>query len=177
MPKGYPNNPKPPEFYFWQKVDKRGPDECWPWLGYCHPGGGYGMFWDRKRRRMVNAHRFSYELANDVCLFKPKGVFGAVDIVICHSCDNPPCVNPAHLRADSQSANVKEAVEKGRWTAKRGEANGNTRFPPETIAAILAEHAGPGVYGENMRLERKYGVSNSYISHLVRGRFREDARS
>ena len=46
---------------FWSKVDKRGPDDCWPWLGTLEPTG-YGQFFTNGTPRLAKAHRFAYEL-------------------------------------------------------------------------------------------------------------------
>jgi len=73
----------------WTKIDRRGPDECWPWLasknqaGYGKIGaGGYGT-------TPLYAHRVVKELVD--------GPPPAADMVIDHLCRNPSCCNPAHL--------------------------------------------------------------------------------
>ena len=95
---------------FWAKVDKKGPEECWEWTGAklrdgygrIREGGQYG--------RPVLAHRASWELAKDPI---PKGM------CVLHRCDNPACVNPAHLFLGTISDNAQDMVNKGRST--RGE--------------------------------------------------------
>ena len=100
---------------FWSKVDKRGPDECWPWLAG-GDGQGYGHFKPRSWVG-VRAHRFAYEL-----------VIGPVpeDKVIDHTChdDYCPtpgeacphrrCCNPAHLQLVTNAENVARAVKRHR---------------------------------------------------------------
>ena len=80
---------------FWEKVDKRGPDECWLWMG-AQTSGGYGTFWVEGKPN-VRAHRFSYALANGPI---PDGT------VVDHRCDVHLCVNPAHLRALGNRENI-----------------------------------------------------------------------
>ena len=90
---------------FWAKVDKTG--ECWLWTGA--NVGGYGHI--NIGGRMVRSHRLSYEWANGPI---PKG------LVVCHRCDTPACVNPAHLFAGSQRDNHKDCYVKGRRTLPNG---------------------------------------------------------
>ena|ERR1035437_4659901 len=92
MPRVYTSVPV--EDRFWGKFDRRGDDECWEWLG-AHTTPGYGQL--RSGTGRVYAHRVSYEIANGPI---PSG------LVIDHICRNPRCVNPAHLRACTQSQNV-----------------------------------------------------------------------
>lgn len=98
---------------FWERVDKRGPDECWPWTGYDN-GYGYGVLTTQvlNSRRKVGAHRFSYELHNGPI---PDGL----DIL--HKCDNPPCCNPAHLFAGTHMDNMTDMYSKGRRKPAKGE--------------------------------------------------------
>lgn len=89
---------------FWSLVDKKGPDECWMWLGVVQPNG-YGQF-------KGLAHRWAYEQ------FVGPLYEGCV---IRHSCDEPLCVNPDHLLIGSQADNVADRVARGR--SARGPRN------------------------------------------------------
>ena len=100
--------PRPLDERFWEKVNRRGPGDCWEWLGGRSPAG-YGRFTvgshtDNSRRRVI-ASRLSYELS-----------FGAIPdgYLVCHTCDNPPCVNPAHLFLGDHKDNMQDALAKGR---------------------------------------------------------------
>ena len=84
---------------------------CYIWGRSLH-AAGYGQVYV-KGRGMTLAHRRAWELAN-------KGVLGSLDVV-CHQCDNPPCVNPAHLEVGDHARNIREAIERG--LAKPGEYN------------------------------------------------------
>jgi hypothetical protein len=99
---------------FWAKVDVRGPDDCWPWKA-AKTGGGYGYI--RVGLRTLVASRIAYQLTKGRI---PKGKS------ILHSCDNPPCMNPAHLSPGTQGQNLRDSYSRGRRSSA-GTANGNFR--------------------------------------------------
>lgn len=102
---------------FWQNVDKSSVHNgCWNWMG--HKCRGYGKI--RRGKKMVLSHRFSYELANGPI---PDGLF------VCHSCDNPSCVNPTHLWVGTAKDNVADMVAKGRASRICGDAHWSRRMP------------------------------------------------
>lgn len=100
--RGSPDLPRrpTPEERFWSKVKRKGPKQCWIWLG-SHSQIGHGTFWSGSRP--IGAHRFSYELAHGPI---PTG------LIIDHLCNNPPCVNPAHMELVSHQENTLRAVRK-----------------------------------------------------------------
>lgn len=81
---------------------------CWVWTGFCM-ATGYGEIWAGGKNWRV--HRLMYVLEHGEI---PEG------LNVLHSCDNPPCFNPAHLRAGTQQENIRESVLKER----HGTANG-----------------------------------------------------
>jgi hypothetical protein len=77
-----------------------GPQSCWPWTGY-RDKDGYGTY--TKGRR---AHRLACAAEHG-----PPPFAGARAL---HSCDNPPCCNPAHLKWGTQKQNVADCIARGR---------------------------------------------------------------
>jgi len=95
---------------FWEKIDI--PDdlaECWIYTGY-HDCGGYGKLWaDAPSTLRFRTHRISYALARDI---HPADL--PSNVVVRHTCDNPPCVNPSHLVGGTQADNMRDMSERKR---------------------------------------------------------------
>lgn len=83
-----------------------------------------------------------------------------------HRCDWPPCVNPAHLFAGSQSVNILDAVTKGRHVPPRGARNGRSKLTDEQTAEIRRLRTA-GVSGKE--LAQRFGVSPAAVSMIHRG--------
>ena len=102
---------RPIEERFWDKVSV-GPG-CWDWIAAVDRRG-YGLLRARHPRRLVRAHRVSWELHYGAI---PSGV------EVCHSCDRPRCVRPGHLFLGTHRDNLRDAWDKGRlllpWTYRR----------------------------------------------------------
>ena len=88
---------------FWSRVDQSGgPDACWTWTA----GGdqsGYGLVSVDGRNQRT--HRVSWVLHHGAI---PLG------LLVLHYCDNPPCVNPAHLHLGDTAQNMREMSERRR---------------------------------------------------------------
>lgn len=96
---------------FWQYVEKHGADECWPWTGVL-TAGRYGVFtFNKPYRGSTTAHRYSYVLANGPV---------APDLLVRHTCDNPPCCNPRHLIPGTALDNHRDMVERQRADWQNG---------------------------------------------------------
>lgn len=141
---------------FWAKVDRRGPDECWPWTGSNHQG--YGTFHVSSARGRVKAHAFSVELATGIPC--PPGQGGL------HRCDNPPCVNPAHIYYGTQRQNSSDMVERRRHQV--GEERPNARLTSEQVRSIRERFAA----GETFTVLRaEFGMSSGRLSAIVNGKY------
>jgi hypothetical protein len=166
MPKGIPLNPRTVEDRFWSKVDRLGPDECWEWQRYRNPDG-YGIFWHAPSGSMVMAHRMAYALARGGLANIKKPERGAAGVLVLHSCDNPPCVNPRHLSLGDNARNMQEAVERKRRRHLGGAANPNARLTPTQVDAIRSSYTGK--HGDAMRISREYGISSGHVSKILKG--------
>jgi len=93
---------------FWAKVDVRGPNECWSWLGAT--ARGYGRI--NTNRFVMSAPQLSWELENSKPF--PVGMDSA------HSCNNPACVNPAHIEPQTRKKNIQYAADLGRLPRPKG---------------------------------------------------------
>ena len=141
---------------FWEKVDRRGPDECWPWTAF-RLRGGYGRF--RVQPLCLYAHRVAWELEKGAI---PSGMF------VCHHCDNRPCCNPRHLFLGTNADNMADMVAKGRQShnGRKGEKNSNSILSDDDVVAIrlaLSEVGGKLPYGSAAKLARHYGVSGTTV--------------
>lgn len=155
---------------FWAKVDKRGPDECWPWKGARDDGkqrSGYGKYWHCQTQSYWPASRVSVFIATGT---DPNGL-------ACHHCDYPPCVNPLHLFVGSHKDNMQDAATKGRTyggdrhhsrlrpeTLPRGEKHKRSKLTSEQVTAIR------GLYGRGLtcrELGERFSVSASCICKVA----------
>jgi hypothetical protein len=153
---------------FWEKVDKRGPDECWPWLAALGPNG-YGVI-GKPGGGGLQAHRVAWELAHGSI---PAGL-----IVRHYVCDNRPCCNVAHMKLGTRRQNSEDMVRKGRQATGDqsprnlhpesyavGEAHANSKLVPEQVRAIRQEYARGGISFRSLAL--RYGVCAGVIDRIV----------
>lgn len=137
---------------FLSRVDTSG--GCWLWTGPVD-GGGYGLL--TFQGVPISAHRVSYLLHNGDL---PTGS------LICHHCDNPPCVNPDHLYAGDFHTNARDAVARNRYVPRPGEENPAALLTTERVTEIRRRWQA----GEpQARLAREFGISTSQTHRIVHG--------
>jgi HNH endonuclease len=141
---------------FWSKVLKS--DGCWEWQGF-RDVSGYGMIGRSQHQAARRAHRVSWEMHNGRPV--PEGLF------VLHHCDNPPCVNPAHLYVGTKVDNARDRIVRGRSRHYGAEANPNAKLVEADVRTIIAAVAG----GETQTaVAKRYGISQAHVSEIVRGK-------
>ena len=124
------------------------PCGCWEYTG-SRDADGHGKL--NHQGKQVRAHRLSFKLFNGDL---PD------DLLVRHSCDNPPCINPEHLLAGTVKQNSEDAVERGRQA--RGETQGLHKLTEAQVSEIRARRP-----VESCRaLAAEYGVSPAAISNI-----------
>lgn len=133
--------------------------ECIEWTGTCLPKG-YGTF-------CLAGGRF---LAHRVAFVHSGGVLTAEQPDVLHTCDNPRCCNPAHLRRGNDMENAGEMSRKGRGRrSAKGYPFGVKRASPGRWQAIARPPGGGRVYYGSFRSWQEASAVASYHKNL--GRF------
>ena len=142
---------------FWPNVGPPNKDGCWPWLG-ARCRYGYGRVWIGHRGQAwglpqrAGAHRLAW------VLFRGEA---PPALCVCHSCDNPSCVNPFHLWLGTQADNMQDCSRKGRLVAIPPHSG---KLSWESVEAIRAEYRS----GTTTRaLATKYGINKSTAWEIV----------
>lgn len=151
---------------FWRRVDRTGgPDACWEWAGSRTPPG-YGHLVRGYLGRSVDlyAHRVAFALSH-----------GSIDpsLDVMHSCDNPPCCNPAHLKQGTAADNMRDRDLKGRCRSgirskecvPRGEAHWQAKLTAAAVTDIRAREKYRGLIRD---LAKEYGISRAQIDKIRR---------
>lgn len=127
---------------------------CWEWTA-SKTACGYGCI--REGNKTLYAHHVAWRMH-----------FGDISsgMCVCHTCDNPACVNPAHLWLGTHAENMADKVRKRRQ--QHGEAKFGSKLRVEQVHAIREAYT--GVRGQQKALAEQYGVSNNTIRAIVFGR-------
>lgn len=129
---------------------------CWLWTGATFNHGRPQL---RLKNGLVLAARVSYEA------FKGEA---PGDLMVCHKCDTPLCVNPNHLFLGTHADNMADRSAKGRQARNHGNKNGCAILTEFQVMEIRRTYAKGGVGSE--ALGREYGVSGRQIRYIVSGK-------
>lgn len=137
----------------WERVRKGEHDKCWPWTA-TQDRDGYGVIdIDKKQHRV---HRLMY--------FMSFGPFNS-SLYVCHRCDVPSCVNPAHLFLGTNDDNMADMVSKGRQA--RGEGQADAKLTNNLVQNVRADYE-TGRY-TMAELAERYDLGRSTVGRIVRG--------
>lgn len=143
---------------FWSRVNKNAANGCWEWIGTVEEGEFASPYpqtnYDGKKYRV---HRLAYTLLKGPI---PDGK------MLLHSCDNPKCCNPDHLRPGTHQENMQDVVDRCRRLGMlAGEDNGRAKLTQE-IADIIRERYSSGE--TQQQIADSYGISQHAVSKIVR---------
>lgn len=129
-----PGRPENTPEVLWNKVEKRGPDECWPWKGWIAKSG-YGRTW-------INdvgyyAHRVIFNLANPGQIELKAPTNKKAKGFLMHLCDNRVCCNPAHLKVADIKENNNDCQNKGRRNLRTGADHHRSVFTNDEIDQVI----------------------------------------
>jgi hypothetical protein len=122
---------------------------CLEWQGFCKP---YGWVWNEGKNQY--AHRLAFGLANNVQLTRSDHV--------CHTCDNPRCINAEHLFLGDAKVNYEDAKSKGRHCY--GEHHGNSKLTEDEVRVIRTLNETDMTQEE---IAIQFEVSPATVSHIV----------
>lgn len=138
---------------FWDGVAKGEGDDCWPWQRSYR--NGYGAI--KIGTRVHQAHRVAFVLTNGE---PPAGM------LVTHKCDCRSCCNPAHLKAGTPEENNREARERGRIDAPRGEQCQHAVLNDQLVTKIWM-HRKSGIGAR--RISRLMGLKEKTVSEVLVG--------
>jgi hypothetical protein len=135
---------------FFAKVNKT--DSCWLWTG-CRTAGKYGYF---SLGKLMPAHRASWLIHNGPI---PEGQ------CVCHRCDNPICVNPAHLFLGTHKTNAED--RNGKRREARGERHGLAKLTEEDVRQIRALVDPNRYHNGSSTVARQFGIDRLTVNAIV----------
>ena len=133
-------------------------DNCIEFQGY-KDKDGYGR--KRSDGKMRFAHRLAYCESKNIDIKEIDG------LVVMHTCDNPPCINPEHLKLGTAQDNVDDKMKKGRHAYNpntKGDAHGRAKITSEDVFKIREMVK----FKTQREVGNIFGISNQQVSGIVR---------
>lgn len=152
-----------PQERYEARFTRLGPDECWSWQEKSRDKNGYGLFSYRENgvSIVVRATRWGWDLVHPENPLQPQEV-------VCHTCDNPPCQNPAHWFKGTTADNNADMMAKGRHWAPGAEAHYRASLTWDDVYEIRRRISRSGT--TQQKLADEFGVSRETISKIVRNK-------
>jgi len=141
---------------FLEKVDIK-PGKCWEWQGATNKNG-YGVLRIAKEKRNVLAHRYSLEFITGCPIPEDKDV--------CHTCDNPRCVNPEHLYLGDAYSNVHDMINRKRDRKAFGTNVHTAKLNENKVREIRRLYEDSG--WTMAMIANLYGVGRNAIASVIR---------
>jgi uncharacterized protein YfaT (DUF1175 family) len=148
------NIPKHRIDFFYSQFDQT-VEGCWNWKG-CIGDVGYGVM--SINNQAIRVHRVSWFVHNGEI---PEGKY------VLHTCDNRKCVRPSHLFLGTHLDNMRDKIVKGHTPQQDWHWNNKI---PESEMETLRKMISDGI--SQKMIAKKYGVSQSHISHIKTGTHR-----
>jgi len=139
---------------FWEKVDLWfgiSDEDCWEWTASKNEFG-YGRF-------TIGAKT----LASQSSWILNRGEIPE-ELCVCHTCDNPACVNPSHLFLGAHIENVRDMHAKGRHYSAPGESNANAALTNDIVLKIR-RMADDGV--RQIEISKELGIADYQVSRIA----------
>lgn len=146
-------NGTPADVRLWRKIERGGPDDCWPWLASVNPAG-YGRL--NVGGKFIKAHRLAWESTNGPI---PSGLH------VLHRCDNPRCCNPRHLFLGTHADNMADLFAKRRRAY--GERHWMARLTERDVIEMRAMRSAGESYQE---IARRFGVARMTAKNAILGK-------
>jgi len=139
----------------WAKIDVKGEDECWNWIGAKNKQG-YGSIGIGDSKRVGSAHKLVY-----IFFYGDPG-----DMLVLHTCDNPSCCNPRHLKIGTHTDNASDKIEHGRAAYQKGEHAPNVKLSEKAVKEIK-RLISEGV--SQKEIARRYNIWSGTVRQIERG--------
>lgn len=126
---------------------------CWEWMGMINKAG-YGRITIKQKKYLV--HRAAYQ---EFIGLTPN------NLLVCHKCDNPKCINPDHLFLGTHKDNGEDKTKKGRAPSFKGSKNPSAKLKEKDVKNIRKMHS-KGIPSKILAI--KFNINVVQINNIIR---------
>lgn len=147
----------------WNRIEKRGPNECWPWLGWIN--GGYGRV--QIGFETFYAHRVIFDIVNPGVISrrgpKTQNDYG----FLLHKCNNRICCNPNHLYVGTHKDNMQDRLKNGDGykNLPKGEKHHASVLSDSDRAELINVHKVHGLCAQELAL--RFNVNRNTVKSIL----------